>query len=285
VRVDGLELGAVVRAAETWTGVGGKAVNVARFAAALGAAVKLLVVGDDALLAAIEADPVLSDPAGGESIAVRAVRSPIPSRTDVTLVGTGGTVTVVNGTAAPPGNDALAALPAATCAAIAPGDVLVLAGSTPVGTADAYRELAEAGRDRGARVLVDASGVSLRAALEGGPWGVKVNASEAAEASLGPEAASLVAVTDGPRGLRAWLPDGRVVRILPPGGLEVVSSLGAGDAVTAGLAVRLAAGGSALDGLVLGTAMAAASLRHLEVRADPDDVRALLPRVVVEAAA
>jgi fructose-1-phosphate kinase PfkB-like protein len=61
-----------------------------------------------------------------------------------------------------------------------------------------------------------------------------------------------------------------------------VSTLGAGDAVTAGLAVQVAAGASPLQGLLLGTAMAAASLRNLDVRLDPDEVRALLAGVAVE---
>ena len=78
----------------------------------------------------------------------------------------------------------------------------------------------------------------------------------------------IVGITDGAAGLRAWLPDGRGVRVLPPPELAVVATLGAGDAVTAGLAIALAGGNEPIDGFVLGTAMAASTLDHLDASVD-----------------
>jgi sugar/nucleoside kinase (ribokinase family) len=91
----------------------------------------------------------------------------------------------------------------------------------------------------------------------------------------------IAAITDGAAGLRAWFPDGRALRVLPPADLRVVANLGAGDAVTAGLAIALAREEDPLEGFVLGTAMAASTLDHLDPSVDPGAVAQLLPGVQV----
>jgi fructose-1-phosphate kinase PfkB-like protein len=271
--VDHLRVGDVQRTSRVVAGIGGKAINVARFAAAMSAEIRLIVLGDERLLAAVAGDEVL----GARTASIAAIPSSVPSRTDVAIVEGSGSVTVLNDTAADPGTARIDAVVEATLAALRPGDVLVLAGTTPNGTAGILRRLTLAGAERGARVIVDASGSWLREALEGQPYAVKVNAAEAAEAAehgpiRGPE---IVAVTDGPAGIRAWIGTGAPVRVVPPAGIRVVNPLGAGDAVTAGLAIALDRGQPAIEGLVLGTAMAAARLGHLELALRPADVERL----------
>jgi fructose-1-phosphate kinase PfkB-like protein len=130
-------------------------------------------------------------------------------------------------------------------------------------------------------VVVDASGTWLREALDAGPQVVKVNREEAAAADRNADRVAsgtapfrgpdVVAITDGPAPIRAWIA-GAEWRIAPPADLEIVSTHGAGDALTAGLALGLSEGRSALDALRLGVAMASARLRHLPFTLDPRDV-------------
>jgi sugar/nucleoside kinase (ribokinase family) len=68
---------------------------------------------------------------------------------------------------------------------------------------------------------------------------------------------------------------------MPPPDLSVVGTLGTGDAVTAGLAIALARGDDPLDGFVLGTAMAASTLDHLDPRVDRVVAERLLDAVRV----
>ena len=303
--IERLEPGQVHRAVTTLDAVGGKAINVARFVRQMGSPVRLIVLADNALAAMLRED---RDLGRGDSPPLELVPSLVPSRTDLTLLDGSGSATVINGTAADPGRAAVADAVARTTDALAAGDVLVLAGSLPLGTSGVLDGLIRAARARGALVIVDASGEWLVEALAASPDVVKINEHEARaiERSLAPVAhrdaegsvrtprrvggadrppwlsgAPILAITDGARGLRAWIGPERW-RILPPPDQPVLSPVGAGDAVTAGLALALGAGRDPIDALVLGTAMAAASLRHLECRLDPGDAAALVPAVVVE---
>jgi fructose-1-phosphate kinase PfkB-like protein len=262
--------------------VGGKAVNVARFAAAVGGDVALVLLADERLADAVGGDSSLAAP----GLRVDVVPSPVATRTDLALVDREGGLTVVNGEAADPGAAARKHFEAVCLSRLGGGDVLVLAGSAPPGGTPLVARLATAARGRGATVLVDASGPWLRAALRTEPSAVKVNESEAGgQAASGRRPAHLgavpiVGVTRAERGLRAWVGD-QAYEIRPPEDIDVVNPLGAGDAVTAGLAVVLAARGDPVEGFALGVAMATARLQRLEPRIDAAMVRALLPRVRV----
>ena len=187
---------------------------------------------------------------------------------------------MINATAADPGLDVVDAVMAKTVDDLAVGDVLVLAGSTPDGTGRAHVAMSLAARDRGVHVVVDASGSALDGLLETRPEAVKVSVDEALELGGTRDASAdagrpgrlaevpIVGITDGAAGLRAWLPDGRAMHVTPPPSPSVVATLGAGDAVTAGLAIAIARGDDPLDGFVLGTAMAASTLDHLDPSVD-----------------
>jgi fructose-1-phosphate kinase PfkB-like protein len=288
VSLDTLRVGAVHRAAPgaIATGVGGKSVNVALAVARMRIPVRLVILADDTLLEALDAIA-----AGLPDLELVAVPSPVPSRADLAIV-SGDGLTVINTTAADPGAGAVAHVHAATLQGLSGTDVLVLAGSTPAGTEDAHPALATHSASKGIHTIVDADGPALAALLATGPTAVKVAAAEAAslgDRSPGPagrksgsavgsararpsgfESAPIVGITDGVAGLRAWLPDGRAVLVRPPVDLGVTSPLGAGDAVTAGLAIALDRGDDPLDGFILGTAMAASTLDHLDPSVRPD---------------
>lgn len=299
--VASLRPGHVQRSSTTIESVGGKAINVARFASLMGGQIQLLVLADAGLRGWLERDEVI----GGQSF-VTVVESSVPSRIDVAIVEPG-RVTVVNGAAADPG-PAAAALVDATLATLRPDDILVLAGSLPAGMEGTLGRLIAGARARQARTVVDASGPWLAEALLAQPDAIKINREEAeavladasepatefpqdrdapwaavrAIAARGlPDGGGLVAVSDGAAGLRALI-GGEAWQVTPPADVSVVNALGAGDAVTAGLALAFDGGASGLDGLVLGTAMAAARLGHLECRLDPADVAGLRRRVRFE---
>jgi 1-phosphofructokinase len=279
VRVEDLSLGAVHRVAaeDAVTAVGGKAVNVALAIAAMDVPVRLVVLGDAASLAALEARA-----AGLPALQLVPFPSPVPTRTDIALVDGDGRLTVINTTAADPGATIVDAVVSAAVDSVGQGDVVVLAGSTPDGMGEPHTAISLGAAARRGRVIVDASGATLAALLTTRPDAVKISAAEAADqdpSTLG--GLPILGITDGPAGLRARLPGGRAVRVVPPAGLQVAASLGAGDAVTAGLAIALARGQDALDGFILGTAMAASTLDHLGASVDREATERLVKDVRV----
>jgi fructose-1-phosphate kinase PfkB-like protein len=266
--------------------VGGKGVNVARACGRMGAGVRLVAIADDRGASELAAEPDL------EGAMVEVVPLPGQSRTDVIVAERGGRATVVNGVAAalPQGRAEHAA--EQLVGPLAPGDVLVLAGSLPRGApVDLYATIVSAARRRGSVVLLDASGAWLRAAVPAAPDVCKVNVRELAEAlgsdratcwrrghALVPAVGSLV-LTAASGGARVWA-DGQRCSIRVPR-QPVVSGVGAGDAMTAGMAAGLAAGATLVDAVAQGAAWGAAAVRELDLTLEPEVARALLPEVRV----
>jgi tagatose 6-phosphate kinase len=274
VQVEMLRAGTVGQADRTVVGVGGKAVNVARAVAAMGASVRLVALADDRLSEALRADP------GLQSVDLTVVPSPVPSRTDVAIVDSEATLTVLNSRAADPGRVAIEAVLMATLGGLREGDLLVLSGSLPLGAEGAFARSIEAARRQGALVALDASGPALLEGLAARPDVLKVAADELAGVAgttaldaleRGPELAPGIGVavlTHGARGLRAWLPDG-YVDVRPPA-IRAVNPLGAGDALMAGLALGIASGQDIVDALVIGSAMAASTVERIDTAVDPE---------------
>ena len=157
-------------------------------------------------------------------------------------------------------------------------------------------DLVARARRRDLPVLLDASGEALRAAVEAGPTLLKPNdvelgqlvgrplhgvaaIREAAEAVLARYGCSVV-VTLGAQGGLAVTP--ACAYRVEPLALEAVSTAGAGDAVSAGLAHSLAQGLPIEEGLRLGFA-AAAAVVLTPVTADcrPEDVERLRPQIQI----
>lgn len=133
--------------------------------------------------------------------------------------------------------------------------VVVLSGSLPLGMpTDEYASLTQTAKHTGARVIVDASGEALNAALAASPDLIKPNKSEAEKAAsvrisgegdalkvmktLMDHGAMAVCLTLGADGLAYWDGQAEPVFVTPPK-VDVTSTVGCGDATVAGLAVAM----------------------------------------------
>jgi 6-phosphofructokinase 2 len=177
--------------------------------------------------------------------------------------------------------------------------ILVASGSLPPGAReDLYRRIAEAGRGRGSKVVVDSYGPALERALEVGLFLIKPNLREfrgltglgegEGEAALvdagrrlvGSGRVELVALTLGEDG--ALLIGGEATWRAEPLPIEAVSVSGAGDSFLGALLTVLAEGGDLEHALRL--AMAAGSAAVLQPGTDlcsAEDVQRLVDDVVI----
>jgi 1-phosphofructokinase family hexose kinase len=272
-----LRPGEVLRLAGVVVTPGGKGLNVARAARALG--VPAVLVGflpghtgraTGALIT--EEGVALSGVAvGGEIRSTSVILEP-------------GRATVLNEPGPPLADGDWAALERAVAAALGDHRVVVCSGSLPPGSPDdGYARLVRAAHDAGRTAVVDAGGAALREAVSAGADAVTPNlaeaegllhgrADESVEAS--PEArghaeaaaAALVAAGAGAavvtaaaagaavaaEGATTWIPAPRV--------REVRNPIGAGDVLTAALAAALEAGDDVLSAARRGVAAAAASV-------------------------
>lgn len=163
----------------------------------------------------------------------------------------------------------LAALPAAW---------VVLSGSIPPGLdAEIYRDLISVLKQQGRNIVLDTSGPGLRHALDAAPQMVKPNIHELAELlhttlstpaeviegarSLIRRGVRLVVVSMGGDGA-AFISADDVIIARPPQ-IEVVSTVGAGDAMVAGIVAAQLDGLSLADGARLATAFALDAISHL----------------------
>lgn len=174
-------------------------------------------------------------------------------------------------------------------------DCVIIGGTLPEGVPeDLYTRLVTQARERNIPVALDASGVALKAGLEGRPTIIKPNRCELEELTghalksadealiagreiKGKYGCSL-AITLGEQGTLALFSSNTYqVPTLP---VEVVSTAGAGDGVLAGLSAALANGWPLEKGLILGTAMAGAVCMQLAT-ADcrRADIEMLIPQV------
>jgi 1-phosphofructokinase family hexose kinase len=237
---------------------GGKALNAARAAHALGADVHAIaLLGGHAgrwVADALEAEGVTCDAVAG------------PGETRVCLsVSDGDGLTEFYEPGPELTAEHWAALEAATARIAAGARWVGVAGSLPPGApADAAARLLRVAREAGARVALDVSGEALRLGLEAGPDFVKVNAGEAAELGISDPAAlqrmtraGAAAITHGADGMELATPDGSVHRAAPPriGAYPV----GSGDAALGGFLAALDAGAGWEDALARAAGAAAAN--------------------------
>lgn len=283
--------GAVLRAHQVASGPGGKPVNVARVAAALGER-PTLVANLPGHLGEQIAELLRSEPL--ELVAVPTVGE---MRTATILVEADGRVTVVNEPGPELGGDDAAALREAVTAAVAQRgpQVVVLSGSLPPGApAELYAELSRMAQLQGSAVIVDAGGAALLAALEAGTDIVKPNLAEAEEAlaawrtegaaggtttelvddtapdvahrcsaaarELVERGAGAALVSGGRHGVA--LREGTQAWWFPAPVVDTVNTVGAGDALAAGVVVALERGARLPEAVRHGVAVAAESVRH-----------------------
>jgi 1-phosphofructokinase family hexose kinase len=267
--IPGCRPGGVHRAREVLVAAGGKGMNVARAACTLGQPLRVC-----APLAGFSGQ-LVAHLAQAEGFAGRwSWHEGSETRTCTLVVDPEGEdATALN----EPGESLPAAawdaFAAAVQAAAAEAELVTLSGSLPAGVAaEALTALLDALAAEGRRCIVDTSGAALRAALQSTPYGIKVNGSElgaalgtpvddvaqagAALRDLRSRGIALPAVSLGAQGALAASEAG-ICWARPPA-LQIVSSIGSGDSLLAGLATGLLRGDDLPQALRLGVACGAA---------------------------
>ena len=273
---------------------GGKALNVARAARTCGLDVAVVAVLGG------HAGDWMEEQLSARGIRTRAVRVPGETRTCLSVLDreSGGLTEFYEDAPALP-SEAWPALELSLRAELTEGAgpaLVAASGSLPQGAPpDGYGRLAAIATEMGARAIVDTGGLTLAAALPHGPWLVKVNLREAAEAcgltlsgtdgalaaahELRDRGARAALVTLGPVGAVLEDADGADWLIGPPPELGRFS-VGSGDALLAGLAAGLAHGLSLPEAARSGAAAACASaLRPGQGELDPSDMERVLAAI------
>ncbi|UCZ87509.1 1-phosphofructokinase [Pseudomonas sp. L5B5] len=267
-----LEVGQVNRSEALHVHAAGKGVNVAQVLADLGH--RLTVSG---FLGA--GNPQAFDELFARRGFVDAfVRVPGETRSNIKLAEADGRVTDVNGPGPQVDEVAQQAL-LARLEQIAPGhDAVVVAGSLPQGVSPQwFQALLLRLKAMGLKLALDTSGAALRAGLAAGPWLVKPNGEELADALGRPVASPAdqagaarqlqaqgiehVVVSHGADGVH-WFAADQALQALPPK-VAVVSTVGAGDSLLAGVLHGLLAGQDAAQALRTATAIAAMAVTQI----------------------
>ena len=264
--------GQVNRSDEMHTHAAGKGVNVAQVLADLGHQLTVSgFLGADNL----QAFETLFAKRGFVDAFIRV---PGETRSNLKLAEHDGRITDINGPGPVIGAAAQQAL-LDRLAQIAPGhDAVVVAGSLPRGvSAQWLRELIERLNQIGLKVALDTSGEALRTALKAGPWLIKPNTEELADAldcevvshTAQSEAASRlhahgiehVVISDGADGV-SWFSVGSAMHATPPK-VSVVSTVGAGDSLLAGMLHGLLSADTPEQTLRTATAIAAMAVTQI----------------------
>ncbi|MGB2631135.1 MAG: 1-phosphofructokinase family hexose kinase [Candidatus Omnitrophota bacterium] len=155
-------------------------------------------------------------------------------------------------------------------------DYIVASGSLPSGVpVDFYARLARIGKERGIKVIVDASSENLKLTLQEGVYLIKPNIREfkelfneeiKEEPQIKEKASGIsksgqseiVVVSLGAAGVIAAF-DGRVEHIVPPT-VPVISKVGAGDSMVAGIVLSLAKGMPVPNAIRFGVAAGTAAV-------------------------
>lgn len=296
VRLARLVPGHVHRAHGVRDDAGGKGINVAACLADWGVPTAALgVLGTDN-------DGVFRSLFETRGIADACLRVPGATRTNIKLVeDDGGETTDINLPGLELDGAQLDRVAAALAARLTAGMPVVLSGSLPKGLpADAWAQLQATVSAAGGRVLLDTSGDALVAALGHAtpPYVVKPNRHEleawtgraltdrasllAAGRSLLDRGIALVAISMGSDG--ALFLDRSGALVARPARLAQGSTVGAGDAMVAGIAAALLAPAFSLAACArLATAFSMSRLASGDARQlDPAQVRALADGVLIE---
>lgn len=277
IRLAHLVPGQVHRALDVHLEAGGKALNVASCLADFGVPSLLTgALGQDnaAPFEALMARKEIQD---------RCLRVPGATRTNLKLVEASRETTDINLPGAVLAAEQLVALfheVHSAMDALVEGGWVVLSGSLPPGLPeDTYASLITQAKKRGLRVLLDASGKPLARAAFGGVDVLKPNrhelsdlvgqplehleaVREAAQALMArPGAPSLLVVSLGTEGA-LFLEGGACLRVLPLE-VEAQSSVGAGDAMVAGILAARILGLDLRETAALATAFAVVKLERL----------------------
>ena len=297
VTVPGFKLGKVNRVETSRDRAGGKGINVAAALAAHGypvAALGFLGGDNDADFATLFALRGITD---------RCLRLPGATRVGIKIFDSlSGETTDLNFPGLTLGSGEVEVLRGQLAELARGGGWCVLAGSLPPGVdPKLYAELITTLKAHGVRTVLDTSGAALPAALRAGPDIIKPNQHEL-EALVGRALPTEAAVIAAARGLVAggvglvvvsrgaegacFVTDEAVLVARPPA-VTVGSTVGAGDAMVAGLVIAQIRGASIADTARFATACALAALTAAAGATDGElreRIAALEPRVeLVEA--
>lgn len=290
---NGFQIGQVNRVGRQIADPGGKGVNVAKVLKALGLEVSVtgfLGRENAAFFHRYFAEEQIND---------YFIESDGATRTNIKIVNeTDGKVTEINYAGLQCSARDLGELEAKLLNLAAPGNWVVLSGSlsqnAPV---DSYARYIEKLQARGCKVLLDTSGPALQTGLRAKPYLVKPNINELRELTGSPLQAETeiwdamdailnagvqqVVVSLGAKGALAASREQKL-RVQPPR-IEAKSTVGAGDAMVAGLIAGQAQGLSLEESIRLATAAAAASVAKAGTRAGSlDEVEKLQDQVIIE---
>lgn len=206
------------------------------------------------------------------------IRVPGETRSNIKLAEQDGRITDLNGPGPMVDEPAQQAL-LARLEQIAPGhDVVVVAGSLPRGVSPQWLQaLILRLKKLGLNVALDTSGEALRVALAAGPWLIKPNTEELADA-LGCEVVSEAAQAQAAQRLHAqgvehvvishgaegvnWFSVGSALHASPPK-VTVASTVGAGDSLLAGMLHGLLSADTPEQTLRTATAIAAMAVTQI----------------------
>ena len=182
--------------------------------------------------------------------------------------------------------------------AVGRSTVVTISGSAPEGTSpDLYGELVRLAKEKGCRVILDASGPRLLHGIEAGPTMIKPNRDEIqyilgekelslsklmhAIDSLQKKGIEVVAVSLGKEGVLVG-EGGRFWKGTPPD-LEAKNAVGCGDSMVAAFAVAFHRKMKTEDAVGFAVAVSAASALSWETgKLRPEDLEAVRPKVVVK---
>lgn len=265
VRLPRLEPGEVNRSETILTHAAGKGVNVAQVLADLGHLVSVGgFLGEDNPQAF---DALIASRGFGDAF----IRVPGETRSNIKIAEYDGRVTDINAPGPWVGEQAQKEL-LKRVEIIGPEfDAVVVAGSLPSGVSPQwFQGLLETLKNLGLKVALDTSGEALRAGLKAGPWLVKPNTEELAEAlghsadavsQLHQQGVEHVVVSDGAAGV-SWFSPGRALHATPPK-VSVASTVGAGDSLLAGMLHGLLSGDTPEHTLRRATAIAAMAVTQI----------------------
>lgn len=206
------------------------------------------------------------------------IRVPGETRSNIKLAEQDGRITDLNGPG-PMVDEAAQQELLARLEQIAPGhDVVVVAGSLPRGVSPQWLQaLILRLKKLGLNVALDTSGEALRVALAAGPWLIKPNTEELADA-LGCEVVSEAAQAQAAQRLHAqgvehvvishgadgvnWFSVGSALHASPPK-VTVASTVGAGDSLLAGMLHGLLSADTPEQTLRTATAIAAMAVTQI----------------------
>lgn len=286
-------LGALNRAVRVRADAAGKAVNVAKALCALGEpCVAMGILGGES---GKSIEKHLKE-LGAETNFIEVVA---PTRVNLKVVDpNSGLVTEINEPGSPVRPETLALAAQKLEARLKAGDIAVLSGALPPGAdASIYEKLVKLCARCGAKAFVDADGEALKLAVNASPYAVKPNRHELG-AFLGRQ---VYGMEDCLHGAHALIGAGVTLAVITLGedgalfmrgkerlyaqGLKIQarSTVGAGDAVMAALALGEARGMGLLQTARLCMAAGAASTLNAGSQGPgKDDIAALLDKVTVE---